>query len=81
MPKKKEQNTPVIVYVLWILIAIIGVGLLFTGLQSSIIGNGILVSSMLVIIGIILMFIGLIMILGKANIEAEDLIMPKEEKK
>lgn len=83
MAKKKEE-VKTIVWVFWILIAIIGVSMLFGGIQSSIIGDNIVTSIMLVIIGIILVFVGLIMIIGKANIIANDLEMPgakKEETK
>ena len=73
--KKEEVKT--IVWVFWILMAIIGVSMLFAGIQSSVIGDNIVTSIMLVIVGIILLFIGLIMVIGKANIIANDLEMPK----
>lgn len=83
MANKKETQTSVWVFVFWLLIAIIGVGLLYTGLQNGIFGSSITTTAMLIIIGIILIFIGLIMVIGKANIEAEDLTMskPKKEEK
>lgn len=84
MAKKEETKTSVWVWVFWILIAIIGTGLLFTGLQNSVLGDSIGTSATLIIVGIALLFVGLIMILGKANIEANDIEMPgrkKEEKK
>ena len=79
MAKKQEVKT--IVWVFWILIAIIGVGMLFAGIQSSVIGDNISTSITLVVVGIILLFIGLIMVIGKANIIANDLEMPKSHKK
>ena len=79
MAKKQEVKT--IVWVFWILIAIIGVGMLFAGIQSSVIGDNISTSITLVVVGIILLFIGLIMVIGKANIIANDLEMPKSNKK
>jgi len=78
---KKETKT--VVWVFWILIAIIGTGLLFTGLQNSVLGDSLATSALLIVIGIALLFVGLIMVLGKANIEANDIEMPgkkKEEK-
>ena len=77
---KKNEEVKTIVWVFWILIAIIGVGMLFAGIQSSVIGDNIVTSIMLVIVGIILLFIGLIMVIGKANIIANDLEMPKSTK-
>ena len=55
--------------------------MLFSGIQSSVLGDSIVTSIMLVIVGIILLFIGLIMIIGKANIVANDLEMPKKSTK
>ena len=82
MAKKKEE-VKTIVWVFWILIAIIGVSMLFTGFQSSIAGDSITTSVTFIVIGIILLFIGLIMVIGRANIVANDLEMPskKEEDK
>ena len=79
----KEKNVITSVWVFWILIAIIGVSMLFTGFQSSIAGDSITTSVMFIVIGIILLFIGLIMVIGRANIVANDLEMPskKEEDK
>ena len=79
MAKKKEE-VKTIVWVFWILMAIIGVSMLFAGIQSSFIGDNIVTSIMLVIVGTILLFIGLIMVIGKANIIANDLEMPKLSK-
>ena len=84
MPAKKKEEvnkTKTSVYVFWILIAIIGTGLLFTGFQNSVLGDSITTSVMLIVVGIILIFVGLIMVLGRANIEAKDVVMPgqKEE--
>lgn len=81
MANKSNKKTPVSVFVFWLLLAIIGVGLLFTGLQNSVLGDSLSTSAMLIIIGIALIFVGLIMVLGKANIETEDITMPEEEKK
>ncbi len=82
MAKKAEEKEEVktIVWVFWILFAIVGVGLLFAGIQSSVFGNSIVTSIMLVTIGLVLLFVGLIMVLGKANIIANDLELPKSEK-
>ena len=82
MPAKKQETkkTSTIVYVFWILIAIIGTGSLFLGLQSSAMGDSIVTSVMFIVIGIILIFLGLIMVLGKANIEADDVVVKKEDK-
>ena len=79
----KEEPTSMWIFVFWLLIAIIGTGLLFTGLQNSVLGDSIPTSILLIVVGIILIFIGLAMVLGKANIEAEDVEMPgaKKEKK
>lgn len=77
---KKNEEVKTIVWVFWILMAIIGVSMLFAGIQGSVIGNNIVTSIMLVIVGIILLFIGLIMVIGKANIIANDLEMPKATK-
>lgn len=79
MAKKEPVKTSV--WVFWILIAIIGVGMLFTGLQSSVLGDNITTSVMLIVIGIILLFVGLIMTIGKANIVANDIELPKSSKK
>ena len=79
MAKKEEIKTSV--WVFWILTAIIGVSMLFSGIQSSVLGDSIVTSIMLVIVGIVLLFIGLIMIIGKANIVANDLEMPKKSTK
>ncbi len=78
---KKQEEVKTIVWVFWILIAIIGVGMLFTGIQSSVIGDNIVTSIMLVMVGLILLFVGLIMVIGKANIIANDLEMPSAKKK
>ena len=79
----KEEPTSMWVFAFWLLIAIIGTGLLFTGLQNSVLGDSSPTSILLIVVGIILIFIGLAMVLGKANIEAEDVEMPgaKKEKK
>lgn len=77
--EKKEIKTSV--WVFWILIAIIGVGLLFTGLQTSVTGTASITTSiMLIVIGIVLLFIGLVMVLGKANVIANDIELPSNEK-
>lgn len=81
---KKQEEIKTSVWVFWILIAIIGVSMLFAGIQSSVLGDNIVTSIMLIIVGIILLFVGLIMVIGKANIVANDIEMPKtskEEKK
>ena len=80
---KKNEEVKTIVWVFWIMPAIIGVCMLFAGIQSSIMGDSLVTSIMLIIVGTILLFIGLIMVIGKANIIANDLELPtkKEEKK
>ncbi len=78
MAKKEQIKTSV--WVFWILIAIIGVSMLFSGIQSSIVGNTITTSVMFIVVGTILLFIGLIMVIGKANIVANDLEMPSSKK-
>ena len=62
---KKQEEVKTIVWVFWILIAIIGVGMLFTGIQSSVIGDNIVTSIMLVMVGLILLFVGLFSFLIK----------------
>ena len=79
MAKKEEVKTSV--WVFWILLAIIGVAMLFTGLQGSVAGSDITTCVMLIVVGIILLFVGLIMIIGKANIIANNLEMPKATEK
>lgn len=81
MENKEKEPIKTSIWVFWIMIAIIGVGLLFSGLQSSVNQDSITTSVMFIVVGIILLFIGLIMILGKANIEANDLEIGKSEKK
>lgn len=81
MENKEKEPIKTSIWVFWIMIAIIGVGLLFSGLQSSVRGDSITTSVMFIVVGIILLFIGLIMIFGKANIEANDLEIGKPEKK
>lgn len=71
----KKEQTKTIVWVFWILIAIIGTGLLFTGLQNSFSGEN-LGAAMLIVFGIALIFVGLIMLLGKANIETSEIELP-----
>ena len=78
MAKKEEIKTSV--WVFWILIAIIGVSMLFTGFQTSVAGDSITTSVMFIVIGIILLFVGLIMVIDKANIVANDLEMPSSKK-
>lgn len=63
------------------MLAIIGVGLLFAGIQSSVQGSNITTSVMLIVVGIILLFIGLVMVLGKANIITNEIELPKSSKK
>ena len=78
MAKKEEIKTSV--WVFWILIAIIGVAMLFSGFLTSVAGDSITTSVMFIVIGIILLFVGLIMVIGKANIIANDLEMPASKK-
>ena len=72
----KKEQTKTIVWVFWILIAIIGTGLLFTGLQNSFSGENLGAAAMLIVFGIVLIFVGLIMLLGKANIETSEIELP-----
>lgn len=77
----KKEQTKTIVWVFWILIAIIGTGLLFTGLlftglQNSFSGENLGAAAMLIVFGIALIFVGLIMLLGKANIETSEIELP-----
>ena len=78
MAKKEEIKTSV--WVFWILLAIIGVALLFAGIQSSLLGGSTPVAVMLIVVGVILLFIGLSMMLGKANIQANDIELPGAKK-
>lgn len=75
---KKEEPVKTIVWVFWILIAIIGVGMLYTGIQGSVLGDN-LTTSIMLVVGIVLLFIGLIMVLGKANIHTTEIIVHKKE--
>ncbi len=79
--EKKEEPVKTAVWVFWILMAIIGVGMLFTGIQGSVLGDNLTTSIMLVVVGIVLLFIGLIMVLGKANIHTTEIIVHKEVEK
>ena len=79
MENKKEIKT--VVWVLWILMAIVGVGLLFGGIQSCIIGGNIATTIMLIVVGIVLLFVGLILLLGNANMQRANIEIPKEVKK
>ena len=76
---KKNEEVKTIVWVFWIMLAIIG--LLFAGIQSSVQGSNITTSVMLIVVGIILLFIGLVMVLGKANIITNEIELPKSSKK
>ena len=68
----EKKETSVWAFVFWLLIAIVGAGLLFTGIQSSSAGiSSVATPILLIVVGIILVFIGLVMVLGKANIEAK----------
>lgn len=77
---KKNEEVKTVVWVFWILLAIIGVSMLFAGIQGSIQGNNIAKCVMLIVVGIILLFIGLVMVLGRANIITNDIEMPKSSK-
>ena len=77
---KKNEEVKTIVWVFWIMLAIIGVSLLFAGIQNSVQGNNITTSVMLIVVGIILLFIGLVMVLGRANIITNDIEMPNSSK-
>ena len=77
---KKNEEVKTVVWVFWILLAIIGVSMLFAGIQNSVQGNNITTSVMLIVVGIILLFIGLVMVLGRANIITNDIEMPNSSK-
>ena len=77
--KKKKDQTAVWVFVFWLLIAIIGAGILFTGIENSLLSGNIRVSITSVMVGIILIFIGLIMVIGKANLDAGNVEMPQKK--
>ncbi len=79
MENKKEIKT--VVWVLWILMAIIGVGLLFGGIQNCIINGNVVLSIMLIVVGIVLLFVGLTLLLGNANMQYNNVEIPKEVKK
>lgn len=79
MENKKEIKT--IVWVMWILMAIVGVGLLFGGIQNCIIGGNVVTSIMFIVVGIVLLFIGLTLLLGNANMQNLNVQVPKEVKK
>ena len=67
-----DIKTPVAIYVLWLVVAIAGTALLFTGIQLAINSNvGIVAPVMLIVIGVIFVFLGLVMVLGYANVEAK----------
>ena len=73
-----DIKTPVAIYVLWLVVAIAGTALLFTGIQLAINSNvGIVAPVMLIVIGVIFVFLGLVMVLGYANIEAKAEAMEK----
>ena len=78
---KKNEEVKTIVWVFWIMLAIIGVSMLFAGIQSSVAGDNITTSVMLIVVEIILLFIGLVMVLGKANIITNEIELPKSSKK
>ena len=69
---KKNEEVKTVVWVFWILLAIIGVSMLFAGIQGSIQGNNIATCVMLIVVGII--------VLGRANIITNDIEMPKSSK-
>lgn len=68
-----DTKTPTFIYVIWLTIAIIGTAVLFTGIQLSVnvAAAGIVLPVMLIVVGIILLFVGLVMVLGYANVEAK----------
>ena len=67
-----DIKTPVAIYVLWIVIAIAGTALLYTGIDLAVnSGLGIVIPVMLIVIGTLFIFLGLVMVLGNANIEAK----------
>ena len=76
---KKNEEVKTVVWVFWILLAIIGVSMLFAGIQGSIQGNNIATCVMLIVVGIIL-FIGLVMEIGRENIITNDIEKPKSSK-
>lgn len=68
--EKKEPKTAE--WVLWILIAIVGAALLFTGVRAAALQQNVVVSTMCIVVGVILAFIGLIVMLGKANVVVKE---------
>ena len=77
-----DTKAPTVIYVLWLIIAIVGTALLFTGIQLSVanVDVSFVIPVMLIVIGIMLTFFGLIMVLGYANIEAKTQAMKDEAK-
>ena len=73
---KKNEEVKTVVWVFWILLAIIGVSMLFAGIQGSIQGNNIATCVMLIVVGIILLFIGLVMVLGLSLIHISEPTRP-----
>ena len=47
---KKEEPVKTIVWVFWLLIAIIGVGMLYTGIQGSVLGDNLTTSTTEIIV-------------------------------
>lgn len=79
---KVDTKTPTAIYVLWLIVAIAGTALLFTGIQLAVNSSvGIVVPVMLIVIGIIFVFLGLVMVLGYANIEAKAEASTKKKEK
>ena len=56
------------IWVFWLLVAIIGTGLLFVGIQNTIFGDNLTLSIMLILVGVILVFVSLSYVIGHANI-------------
>lgn len=77
-----DTKAPTVIYVLWLIIAIVGTALLYTGIQLSVanVDVSFVIPVMLIVIGIMLTFFGLIMVLGYANIEAKTQAMKDEAK-
>lgn len=67
-----DTKAPVVIYVIWLIVAIAGTATLFTGIQLAVNAQvQFVVPVMLIVIGILLLFLGLVMVLGYANIEAK----------
>jgi uncharacterized membrane protein len=79
--KKEVKEYSTSVWVFWILVAIVGTGLLFTGLQNTFTLGNLTMSVMFIVIGLILLFLSLTIVLGRANIAANGQDKVKKDSK